>query len=184
MLYSDSLDGKFFFNTAPLTFLTCGWTSPTFPLSVSIKSEAVMNPGHLVTGHCYWSEHLPSRPAQHGFGRQGLLFLIIAGCQKPLVLEYFSSGTLASPGVSWSSRRKEVCWLPTDWWKSRHVCHPLSLYPQCQIPYGPRSILHTHHDPLGKTTFTLFGPSAPAGLVPCTWLHSTSYCKGATAPRS
>lgn len=61
------------------------------------------------------SLHLPPRSVQCCWGRRGLLFLIITGCQKPLVLEYFSSGTLAGQGVSWSSWRKEVGWLSTDW---------------------------------------------------------------------
>lgn len=67
-----------------------------------------MNLGHLVKGQYCWSSHLPSRSAGCYWGRQRLLFLIIACCQKPLVVECFSSGPLTGWGVSWRSCGSKV----------------------------------------------------------------------------
>lgn len=79
-----------------------------FPLFLCTKSETVMNLSHLVKGPYCWSSHLPSRSAHCYRGRQRLLFLIIACCQKPLVFEDFSSSTLAGWRVSWRSRGRKV----------------------------------------------------------------------------
>lgn len=87
---------------------TCGCTSPTFPSFSAQSLKTVMNLCHLVKGQYCWSSHLPSRSARCYWGRQRLLFLIIACCQEPLVLECFSSGPLTGWGVSWRSCGSKV----------------------------------------------------------------------------
>lgn len=121
------------------TAFTCGCTSPTSPLFLCTESKTVMNLGHLVKGQYCWSAHLPSRSARCYWGRQRLLFLIIACCQKPLVFEYLSSGTLAGWGGGWRSGGRKV--------KENVPCvPPPSLCLACSVPGGPYSVLHTQSD--------------------------------------
>lgn len=149
-----------------------------FPFFLCTKSETVMNLGHLVKGPYCWSSHLPSRSAHCYRGRQRLLFLIIACCQKPLVFEYFSSSTLAGWGVSWRSCGRKVtekeARVPSTVTLSHMPC-PLWALWYCTYTVWPvrgRGGCIDH--------FSWWDPSAPAGL-PLHLASSSLHYTGATA---